>query len=225
MVGDTFPLFLNRGRDFKDVTSASGVSRATIGVTAWGSGIVDFDNDGFKDLFASCAAILDNSEQIDRLPAELPPMVLRNLGGGRFADASSQAGPSFRAAARHRGVAFGDLNNDGKIDAVLTRQHQRPAVFLNRSPAPKHWLLLNLVGTKSNRDGLGARVQVTLPDGRTLHNHASTSVGYSASSDKRVHFGLGGAETADKIDILWPGGVRQTLTGVNADQVLTVREP
>jgi len=224
MIGDTFPLFLNRGRDFRDATSASGVAKATIGVTAWGSGIVDFDNDGFKDLFASCAAILDNSEQIDRLPAELPPMVLRNLGNGGFSDVSAQAGPTFRVAARHRGVAFGDLDNDGRIDAVITRQHEKPAVFLNRSPAPNHWLLVNLAGTKSNRDGLGARIHVTLPGGRVLYNHASTSVGYSASSDKRVHFGLGSAEVADKIEILWPSGIRQTLTGVKADQVLTVRE-
>jgi hypothetical protein len=224
MIGDTFPLFLNRGRDFRDATSAAGISRATIGVTAWGSGIMDFDNDGFKDLFASCAAILDNSEQIDRLPAELPPMVLQNLGNGGFSDVSAQAGPSFRAAARHRGVAFGDLNNDGRIDAVITKQHEKPAVFLNRSPASR-WLLLSLTGTKSNRDGLGARVQVTLPGGRVLHNHATTSVGYSASSDKRVHFGIGAAETAEKVEILWPSGIRQVLGAVKADQILAVREP
>ena len=224
MIGDTFPLFVNRGRDFRDVTSPSGVAKATVGVTAWGSGIVDFDNDGFKDLFASCAAILDNSEQIDRLPARLPPMVLRNLGNGGFADVSAEAGPGFRTPAAHRGVAFGDLDNDGRIDAVITRQHERPAVFLNRSPAPNHWLLVNLTGTKSNRDGLGARIQVTLPSGRVLYNHAGTSVGYSASSDKRVHFGLGPAERAEKIEILWPSGIRQTLVGVKADQVLTVRE-
>jgi hypothetical protein len=185
---------------------------------------MDFDNDGFKDLFAACAAILDNSEQIDRLPAELPPMVLRNLGDGRFQDVSAQAGQSFRSAARHRGVAFGDLNNDGRIDAVITKQHEKPAVFLNRSPAANHWLLLSLEGTKSNRYGLGARVQVTLPDGRVLHNHATTSVGYSTSSDKRVHFGLGAAGQAVKLELLWPSGARQTLENVKANQVLTVRE-
>ena len=134
-------------------------------------------------------------------------MVLRNLGNGGFSDVSAQAGPGFRAAARHRGVAFGDLNNDGRIDAVITKQHERPAVFLNRSPG-NHWLLLSLTGTKSNRDGLGARVQVTLPGGQVLHNHATNSVGYSASSD-----------------ILWPSGARQVLAGIKADQILAVCEP
>ncbi len=224
MVGDTFPVFRNRGRDFQDITSSSGVSRASSGYTAWGAGICDFDNDGYKDLFASRASILDNSEEIDHLPAKLPNAVYRNLDGKRFADVSAQAGPSFAAPRAHRGTAFGDLNNDGRMDVVVTNLNARPEIFLNRSPEPNHWLLLRLTGTKSNRDGLGARIQVTTAAG-TQYNHATTSVGYSGSSDRRVHFGLGPAPAADAVEILWPSGMKQVIRGVKADRILEVREP
>ena len=225
MVGDTFPLFLNRGRGFFDATSSSGIARATAGITGWGSGIFDFDNDGDKDLFAACSSILDNSEEVDHLPAALPNMVLRNLGDGKFANVSAQAGPSFAIPAKHRGVAFGDLNNDGKIDAVVVTQNASPEIFLNRSPAPNHWLILKLNGTKSNRDGLGARIALSAAGGKAQYNHATTSVGYSTSSDRRVHFGLGRSERAQSIVIDWPSGVHQTLLDVKADQILVVQEP
>jgi len=224
MTGDTFPLFRNLGRYFDDVTARSGVAAATARVTGWGTGIMDFDNDGNKDLFAACASILDNSEEIDHLPAKLPNMVLRNLGNGRFENVSAQAGPTFQVPAAHRGAAFGDLNNDGKIDVVVMTQNAKPEIFMNRSPGRNHWLLLKLVGTRSNRDGLGARVQVIRAGSVPLYNHATTSVGYASSSDKRVHFGLGTADHAEKIIIDWPSGIRQVLTDVKADQILTVRE-
>ena len=224
MTGDTFPLFRNLGRYFGDVTARSGVAAATARVTGWGTGIMDFDNDGNKDLFAACASILDNSEEIDHLPAKLPNMVLRNLGNGRFENVSAQAGPTFQVPAAHRGAAFGDLNNDGKIDVVVMTQNAKPEIFMNRSPGRNHWLLLKPVGTRSNRDGLGARVQVIRAGSVPLYNHATTSVGYASSSDKRVHFGLGTADHAEKIIIDWPSGIRQVLTDVKADQILTVRE-
>jgi hypothetical protein len=227
MVGDTFPLFRNRGRDFADNTSLSGVARITSGATAWGSGIFDFDNDGNKDLFATCASILDNSDEIDHLPAKQPNLVLRNLGGTggavRFADVSKAAGPSFQVPAAHRGVAFGDLNNDGRIDAVVVVQNAKPEIWMNRSPGGNHWLILNLVGTKSNRDGLGARVKITPNVGGPQWNHATTATGFSTSSDKRVHFGLGAATTA-KVEVTWPSGIRQVLGNVKADQILRVQE-
>ncbi len=223
MVGDAFPLFRNRGRGFADITSAAGVTKATAGYTAWGAGIYDFDNDGYKDLFASRASILDNSEEIDHLPSKLPNMVLQNLNG-TFRDVSSKAGESFQVPGAHRGAAFGDLNNDGKIDVVVTLQNTLPEIFLNRSPEPNHWLILRLVGTRSNRDGLGARVRITPSGGPPQYNHATTSVGFSSSSDRRVHFGLGPAAHAEKIEIAWPSGIRQTIADVRADQILTVEE-
>ena len=224
MVSDTFPLFRNRGRYFEDITAASGVARFTNALTAWGAGIVDFDNDGYKDLFAACSSILDNSEEIDHLPAKQKNLVLRNLGNRRFASVGGLAGVSFQIPALHRGAAFGDLNNDGKMDAVVVTQNALPEILINRSPNRNHWLLLQLTGVRSNRDGLGARIQVTPSVGPPLYNHATTSAGYASSNDKRVHFGLGAAEMAKSIEIVWPSGIHQKLTNVKADQILTIRE-
>jgi len=142
MVGDMFPLFRNRGRYFEDITRTSGVAKATVGFTAWGAGVFDFDNDGYKDLFAACASILDNSEEIDHLPSKLPNLLLRNLGNGTFADVSADAGGGFLAPAAHRGAAFGDLNNDGKIDIVVTNQNSKPEILMNRSRNANHWLIV-----------------------------------------------------------------------------------
>ncbi len=225
MIGDTFPLFRNRGRDFTDITASSGVSVATGRLTAWGAGIVDFDNDGWKDLFAACSSILDNAEEIDHLPSKLSNKVLRNIGGTRFEDVSALAGASFDVPQAHRGMAYGDLNNDGRIDAVVTVKDGPPEILINRSPGKNHWLLVRLIGTRSNRDGLGARLKATLAGGRALYNHATTSTGLSASSDPRVHFGLGTAERVEKLEIWWPSGARQALENVPADRILTVQEP
>ena len=224
MSNDTFPLFHNESRFFSDVTASSGVAKATSRYTAWGNGIFDFDNDGFKDLFAARSSILDNSEAVDRLPAKLPNLVLRNTGHNRFADVSPTAGADFAVPRAHRGAAFGDFNNDGLVDVVVTNQNELPDLFRNRSPAPNHWLLVKLIGTRSNRDGLGARLKVTPEGGTPIFNHATTSTGLSASSDPRVHLGLGAAKRIEKLEIVWPSGVRQVLTGIQADQILTVHE-
>ena len=225
MIGDTFPLFRNRGSDFTDVTSAWGVAGPTGRSTAWGAGIADFDNDGWKDLFAACSSILDNSEEIEHLPSKLPNKVLRNHGGTHFEDVSASAGATFGVAQAHRGMAYGDLNNDGRIDVVVTVKDGPPEILMNHSPQENHWLLVKLIGTRGNRDGLGARLKATLAGGRTLYDHATTSTGLSASSDPRVHFGLGTAVHVEKLEISWPSGIRQILENVAADRILIVKEP
>ncbi len=222
MIGDTFPLFRNQGRGFVDVTSRSRLSVLTSRLTAWGLGAYDFDNDGLKDLMVASGSILDNARQVENLPDKLSCGIFVNTGE-RFIDASQEAGASFLAPRVHRGAAFGDLNGDGLVDAVVTNLNDRPQVFLNRTSGAGHWMLLDLVGTKSNRDGLGARVKV-VAGGKTQYNHATTSVGYISSSDRRVHFGLGPAAVVDELEIAWPSGIRQRLTGVKADQVLRVVE-
>jgi len=217
-------LFHNDGQRWTDVSSQGGPAFGPKW-TARGLAIGDFDNDGHKDLFAACASILDNSEEVDHLPSKLPNLLLRNLGNGTFVDVSADAGPGFLVPAAHRGAAFGDLNNDGKMDIVVTNQNSKPEILMNRSQNANHWLIVKLVGTKSNRDGLGARIKVWPSTGPAQYNHATTSVGYGGSSDRRVHFGLGAAASAESIEIQWPSGTRQVLKNVQADQILNVQEP
>jgi enediyne biosynthesis protein E4 len=223
MFGDTFPLYKNIGGQFEDVTSVAGLTIPTSRLTAWGTGLFDFDNDGFKDIFAACASILDNSPEIEHRPFLLPNALFRNNGNLTFTDVGPQAGPAFTVPAAHRGAAFGDFNNDGKVDIVVVVLNSKTELFLNHSTNQNHWLLLKLVGTKSNRDGIGTQIKITTPQG-AQYNQCVTVVGYNSSSDKRIHFGLGNAETISRIELAWPSGVKQSLTNVKADQILTITE-
>lgn len=222
MYGDSFPLYRNLGKgQFEDVTDMTGVAAMTTRFTAWGTGIFDFDNDGKKDIFAAGSAILDNSMEVNHKPYPLPNWIYRNLGNMKFRDVSAQAGDSFSVPAAHRGAAFGDLDNDGKIDIVVTVLNGSPQLLMNRSPSHNHWIILKLRGVADNRDGLGTRVKITTANG-VQYNEATTAVGYNSSSDKRVYFGLGGATMVDRIDLAWPTGVRQVLRNIKADQILTI---
>jgi hypothetical protein len=229
MFGEGFPLYKNLGDGhFQDVTAAAGLSALTSRSTAWGVGIFDFDDDGNKDLFTANSDILDNAMELAHRPFALPNQVFRNKGDLTFEDLSSKAGTSFSVPAAHRGAAFGDLNNDGKIDVVVTVLNGPPEIWMNRSGTQNggnrnHWIILKLVGVKSNRDGLGTKVKITTSLG-TQYNQATTAVSYNSSSDKRVHFGLGSAGVVDRIELTWPSGVKQVLKNVKADQVLAVME-
>jgi hypothetical protein len=223
MFGNTFPLYRNAGKQFDDVTDASGMTALTRQLTAWGTGAFDFDNDGNKDIFVAGGAILDNELEVLHRPALLPDKVFRNQGHFKFTDVGATAGEALMTPELHRGATFGDLNNDGKVDAVVSAIHEKPQLLINRTANANHWIILNLVGTKDNRDGLGTKVRITTSEG-TQYNHATTAVGYSSSSDKRVYFGLGRATGIDKIELAWPTGIKQVLTGVKADQVLTIVE-
>jgi len=224
MFGEGFPLYKNLGDgQFQDVTATAGLSALTSRSTAWGVGVFDFDNDGNKDLFTANSDILDNSMELAHRPYPLPNRVFRNKGGLAFEDLSSKAGASFSVPAPHRGAAFGDFNNDGKIDVVVTVLNGVPEIWMNRSSSQNHSIILKLIGVKSNRDGLGTKVKVTTSLG-SQYNHATTAVSYNSSSDKRVHFGLGSAGVVDTIELTWPSGIKQVLKNVKADQILTVTE-
>jgi hypothetical protein len=202
------------GGSFTYRSLETGLGALSSGSSGWSVGLEDFDNDGWKDLFVAQGHVLDNVEKID--PSlhylELPLLALNH--NGRFERVDS--GSTVPVAAR--GAAFGDLNNDGWQDVVMTPLGAHPQVFMNRG-GKEHWLTIALRGTRSNRDGFGARVQV---NGQT--RFATATSGYLSSSDKRLHFGLGTAEKA-KVEINWPSGIHQTLNDVHADQFLEVREP
>jgi enediyne biosynthesis protein E4 len=224
---ETFPLFLNGGKGvFRNASQVSRIANLTRPMSGWSNGIVDLDNDGWKDLVVARSNVMDNIGEISRhfLYAE-PNAVFRNLGNGQFDDVSATAGTEFLRPAPHRGLAYGDLNNDGRMDLVVTALGAPVRVFRNITETSNHWILLKLVGTKSNRMGLGARIRVTTDDGRALYNDATTSTGYAASSDPRVHFGLGTSRVIKEIEIRWPSGTRQLLHDVTADRILEVTEP
>ena len=224
MFGEGFPIYRNLGNgQFQDVTAASGMSAMTSRLTAWGAGEYDFDNDGYKDLFTANADILDNAMEVAHRQYALPNGLYRNKGNLAFEDLSSTAGPGFSVPGPHRGAAFGDLNNDGNIDIVVAVLNGPPKILMNRTRNNNHWMILKLIGVKSNRDGLGTRVKITTGLG-SQYNEATTTVGYNSSSDKRVHFGLGSAAVIDSIELTWPSGIKQVLKNVKANQILTVTE-
>ena len=212
----TYAVFHNDGHgQFSDRGLQTGITMLS-GVTAgWGVGLEDFDNVGRKDMFVAQGHVLDNVEKIDPSLHYLEPMLLAMNQGGRF----EPADPGTHALFAARGTAFGDLNNDGSIDVVTTALGGPVQVFMNRGSAGNHWLTIALRGTRSNRDGLGARVQV---NGQT--RFATTSGSYESANDKRLHFGLGPAKSA-KVDVFWPSGMHQTLNDVPSDQFLEIREP
>ena len=218
LANETFPIFHNLGRGlFKDITYPSHAGVITTPLSGWSMGIFDFDNDGWKDVFAAAGDVQDNTEMMTSGKSRQQDLLLLNDGRGAFRGVL--VGPS----GLNRGVAFGDLDSDGRVDAVVTRLNEPPVLLRNVMEGGSHWLALQLVGSKSNRDGIGARV-IVRSGGLTQVNHVTTSTGYACSSELAVHFGLGRSARVDTIEIEWPSGSRQSLTNVAADQFLTVRE-
>jgi enediyne biosynthesis protein E4 len=222
---ESFPLLINQGNgEFDDLTQTSGLE-ATKEMSGWGNGMFDFDNDGWKDLFVARANVLDNISELGSRKYPEPNSLFRNLGNGKFAEVGPSAGPDFQEEAAHRGAAFGDLFNDGHIDAVVSVLGGPVEILRNISESGNHWVLLKLVGTKSNRLGIGAQIRLTTEDGRSQWNEVTTAVGYASSSDSRVHFGLGKNRIIKDLEIRWPSGIKQVLHEVTADQILTLEEP
>ena len=223
--GETFPLFFNSGRGFFVESSyQAGIGYASRQMSGWSVGAYDFDNDGYKDLFTANSHVSENVHIYGPERYRQPNAVFRNMGSGQFQDVSRSAGVSMNEAA-HRGSAFGDLNNDGKVDAVVSAIGSPAEVLYNTSPGANHWVLIQTVGTKSNRDGIGTRIKIVGASGLTQYNHVTTAVGYASSSDKRVHFGLGPDARVRRIELRWPSGKIQVLTDVTADRILKVVEP
>lgn len=221
---EMFSYFHNEGGGiFEDFTHSSLLGRLSIFLSGWSNGLFDFNNDGWKDLFAANSHVNDEIEMEMNVPFRQRNAIFLN-DGGTFVDVSAQAGKDFQAAAAHRGCAFGDLDNDGKVDVVVSRFDGPAEVFRNISPSAAHWLILKAEGRRSNRDGIGAKIRLESASG-VQYNHVTTSVGYAGSSDRRVHFGLGKDALVEKLEIRWPSGARQQLENIPADQILTVTEP
>ncbi len=219
----TFPMLRNSGKgNFEDVTAASGMRKQSLSMAGFGVGLFDFNNDGWKDLFVTrghVASLPQPGVSLDQ-----PNTVFRNSGvSGRWQALTTEAGLDAAPPARHRGCAFGDLDGDGRVDVVVTALGKQAEIWMNRSNPPAHWLDVALEGVKSNRDGIGARIQMVRKSGKQF-NHMTSSVGYASSSLGPVHFGLGSDPEIESMEIRWPSGVTQTLQNVKADRVVSLKE-
>jgi hypothetical protein len=223
---EMYALFRNNGDGtFNYATNSAGLGEATLLMSGWGIKFFDYDNDGMKDLFVAQSHVLDTIEKsIPNLKYLLPPLLMRNTGK-RFVNVSSGMGSVFAAAYAGRGAAFGDLDGDGDVDVVMAALDQKPVVMRNDGVNQQRWLQLDLAGTKSNRDAIGARIKLTGASGRTQYQFVSTASSYQSASDRRAHFGLGADETVKTIEIRWPSGALQTLSDIKANQILKVIEP
>ena len=223
--GETFPLFRNEGQGFfSEESYPSGIGFPSFQMSGWGAGIFDFDNDGYKDLFSANSHVSENAEIDPRQHYRQANAVFRNLKTGKFQYLGARSGPDLQVPAAHRGAAFGDLNNDGKMDVVVSVIHGRAELLYNTTLNDNHWILIECVGVKSNRDGIGTRIKVTGESGLVQYNHVTTAGSYASSSDKRVHFGLGADAEIREIELRWPSGTVQVLRNVRADRIFKVTE-
>jgi enediyne biosynthesis protein E4 len=224
LANQKYALFRNLKGTFRYVSGPTGVAEVTMPHSGWGTAFVDYDNDGWKDLFVAQSHVMDNIEYFQGNVRYLEPLLLlRNLRD-RFEDVSARSGAPFRTLQVARGAAFGDLDNDGQIDIVVSCLDGRPLVLRNQG-THNHWLTVNTIGGRSNRDGIGARLHLVSASGANQYATVTTGGSYFSASDKRVHFGLGADKSVRTLEIAWPSGVVQKIDNPAIDRILTVREP
>lgn len=225
LANQRYALYQNNGDgSFTYASNTAGIGQMTMAHSGWGVRFFDYDNDGWKDLLIAQGHDLDTIElNYPNLHYREPMLLARNTGHG-FVDVTAQSGIVFRQAWVSRGMAVGDLDNDGRLDVVVTTNDGSVHVLHNETATRNHWILLKLVGHQSNRDAIGAEVTLVTGSG-PQYATVSTTGSYLSASDKRVHFGLGQESVAQRIEIRWPSGIRQTLKDIPADQILQIDEP
>lgn len=218
-------LYRNRGdASFEDATFNAKLGYTTFHMSGFGTRFLDFDNDGWRDIFVANGHVLDNVERYhaDTSYAEKKTLY-RNLGGGRFEDATARVGPDLLLPRVSRAVAVADFDNDGDLDILVTNNGQAPQLLRNDGGNRKHWLEVRLIGTRSNRDGIGAVVKI-VAGGRSQIDEAKGGGSYQAAHDPRLHFGLGDRVKVDSVEVKWPSGAVDKVANVASDRVITIRE-
>jgi hypothetical protein len=226
IAGETHAFYENLGgARFDDRRLPAGLASATHGYTGFGTDWFDYDNDGRLDLFVANGGVtILEALRGDPYPFRQRNLLLHNVAGGRFLDATREAGAAFQTAHVGRGAAFGDVDNDGDVDVLVTNNGGPARLLLNRNAVSRTWLQIRLEGTLDNRQGLGARVGVRRQDGTMLWRRARTDGSYLSASDPRVHFGLGGAADVEAMLVEWPRGGREVWKGVALNRILSVRQ-
>ena len=223
--GQWATLYKNLGDGvFEDVTPVTGAGVGTLPFVTWGNSFVDFDNDGFRDIFIACGHLQDNIERYDDTTMYLTRnILLMNTGDGKFVNVSNRSGDGLKVKLSSRGAGFDDLDNDGDIDVVILNSRREPTILRNDSPSKGHWIQVRLRGTKSNWDGVGAHVKVVAGD-LMLIDEVHSGRGYQSHYGMRLHFGLGNRNRVDRIEVRWIGGGVDVFRDIAVGQLLTITE-
>lgn len=221
----TYALYHNNRGTFDYVTASSGLAAITALYSGWGTKFLDYDNDGWKDLFVAQGHVLDQVQLEEPDVRYLEPMLMLRNSTGRFTDVSAQSGQPLLVPRAGRGAAIGDLDNDGRLEIVVNCNDEHAVVLHSQSGPPNHWLIVDTRGTVSNRDGIGTAIRLVSESGAEQYGIVNTAGSYLSASDKRVHFGLGADSRVRLLELTWPGGTVQRIENIAANQVLRVQEP